>query len=211
VSAALFEAQVCIGSLTVSSREGKVKAVGISEPSSDTLRRAHAITPIAAVQVEYNPWDLSIEGPSGTNLKQTCDELGVAIVAYAPLGRGIITGRYRSRNDFEPGDVRLTMERFQEENFAKNLVVVDKFREMAEKKGCTPSQLVLAWLTAQGDNVFVIPGTKNTKYLEENIGASKVILSREDEQELRKIVAKAEVKGSRSAMFGAFVDTVPLQ
>jgi aryl-alcohol dehydrogenase-like predicted oxidoreductase len=199
------------GLLTGFAREGKVKAVGISEGSSETLRRAHAITPIAAVQVEYNPWDLAIEGSSGTNLKQTCDELGVAIFAYAPLGRGIITGRYRSRDDFEPGDSRLALERYQEDNFAKNLILVDKYREMAEKKGCAPSQLVLAWLTAQGENVFVIPGTKSIKYLEENVGAAKVTLSNEDEQELRKMVAEADVKGDRSAMFGAFVDTVPLK
>ncbi|KAM0508598.1 hypothetical protein D7B24_003086 [Verticillium nonalfalfae] len=125
---------------------GKIKYLGLSEVSSETLRRAHAVHPIAAVQIEYNPWTLDIEGPSGTNLLDTCRELGVAVVAYSPWGRGILTGKYRSKNDFEPGDVRLYLERYQDENFRKNLVLVDKFEEVAKRKGCTSGQLVLAWL-----------------------------------------------------------------
>lgn len=178
--------------------------------SSSTLRRAHAISPIAAVQVEYNPWDLDIEGPSGTNLKAVCEELGVAIFAYSPLGRGMLTGRYRSLDDFEEGDARRHYERFQGDNFAKNLVVVDAFAEMAKRKGCTAGQLCLAWLNAQGDNVFVIPGTKSIKYLEENFGAKDLSLTDDEIQELRKLVEDAEIQGGRTPSFGNYVDTVAL-
>jgi aryl-alcohol dehydrogenase-like predicted oxidoreductase len=190
--------------------QGKVKYLGLSEVSSSTLRRAHAVHPIAAVQVEYNPWTLDIEGPSGTDLLATCIELDVSVFAYAPLGRGILTGQYRSVNDFEEGDVRRTLARYQGDNFAKNLVVVDKCNELAQRKGCTTSQLVLSWLVAQQKNVFVIPGTKRIKYLEQNVGASSVELSEQEKQELRKLVQEAELEGGRDAMFGCYVDTAPL-
>lgn len=191
-------------------REGKVKHLGISELSSSTLRRAHAITPISAVQVEFSPWDLDIEGPSGTNLMATCRELGVAIFAYSPLGRGMLTGRYRSPADFGENDVRKGYDRFKPENFAKNLVLVDKFAEVAKRKGCTASQLCLAWLLAQGNDIFVIPGTKSIKYLEENVGAANVSLTAEEAQELRKVVADAEIHGTRTPNFGSYIDTVAL-
>ncbi|KAI0008551.1 NADP-dependent oxidoreductase domain-containing protein [Xylariaceae sp. FL0662B] len=192
-------------------REGKVEFLGLSEGSSATLRRAHAVHPIQAVQVEYNPWTLDIEGPSGTYLLNTCKELGVSVFAYSPLGRGILTGRFRSAADFGAGNVRGILTRFQGENFRKNLELVDKFTEVAQRKGCTPGQLVLAWIMAQGDNIFVIPGTKKVSYLEENFGASGVVITVEEERELRKLVSEAGVSGSRDVMFGAFVDTVPLE
>ncbi|KAH7127655.1 NADP-dependent oxidoreductase domain-containing protein [Dactylonectria macrodidyma] len=191
--------------------EGKAKYLGLSEVSSTTLRRANAVHPISAVQVEYNPWTLDIEGPSGTNLLDTCVELGVSIFAYAPLGRGILTGRFQSVDDFEEGDARRRMARFQGENFKKNLVVVEKCNELARRKECTSSQLVLAWLVAQNKNIFVIPGTKKAKYLEENVGASTVTLTREEQEELRKLVLDAGVEGGRDPTFGAFVDTIPLE
>ncbi|KAK7393965.1 hypothetical protein QQX98_013252 [Neonectria punicea] len=191
--------------------EGKVKYLGLSEVSSDTLRRAHAVHPISAVQVEYNPWTLDIEGPPGTNLLDTCVELGVSVFAYAPLGRGILTGRYKSVDDFDEGDARRNMVRFQSDNFKKNLVVVEKCNELARRKGCTSSQLVLAWLSAQNKNIFVIPGTKKIKYLEENVGASALTLTDEEQQALRKLVLEAGVQGGRDPNFGSFVDTAPLE
>lgn len=191
-------------------RAGKIKDLGLSEVSSATLRRAHAVHPIAAVQIEYNPWTLDIEGPSGTNLLDTFKELGVAVVAYSPLGRGILTGKYRSKNDFEPGDVRHYLERYQDENFRKNLVLVDKFEQVAKRKGCTLGQLVLAWLVAQWDKVIVIPGTKKIKYLEENFDSGKVEITSEEERELRELVSSSGISGSRNPFFGQFVDTVSL-
>ncbi|KAI0520853.1 Aldo/keto reductase [Xylaria bambusicola] len=191
--------------------EGKIKYVGLSEVSSATLRRAHAVHPIHAVQMEYNPWTLDIEGPSGTHLLDTCKELGVSVFAYSPLGRGIMTGRFRSAADFGADDARAHMPRYQGENFEKNLKLVDQFAEIAKRKGCTSGQLVLAWLLAQGDNIFVIPGTKKTAYLEENFAASQVTLTEEEEKLLRKLVLEAGVSGHRGAMFGGFVDTAPLE
>ncbi|RFN48452.1 alcohol dehydrogenase [Fusarium flagelliforme] len=191
--------------------EGKVKYLGLSEISSTTVRRAYAVHPIAAVQVEYNPWTLDIEGPSGTHLLKTCQELDIAVFAYSPLGRGILTGRYRSADDFEEGDVRKDMSRFQGDNFKKNLQIVDKFDELAKSKGYTTSQLALAWVLEQSPNVFVIPGTKKVKYLEENVGAAKVTLSKEEERELRKVVEEAQVAGGRDPFFGNYMDTPPLE
>ncbi|KAF7552424.1 hypothetical protein G7046_g7418 [Stylonectria norvegica] len=191
--------------------EGKVKYLGLSEISSKTLRRAYAIHPITAVQIEYNPWCLEPEGPESGHLIDTTKELGVAVFAYSPLGRGLMTGRYRSIDDFDADDARRHYERFQGNNFKKNLVVVDKFTELAERKGCTSSQLVLAWLLAQDEHVFVIPGTKKIKYLEQNFAASEVTLSKEEEQQLRKLVAEAGVEGSRGDAYGDYYsDTPPL-
>ncbi|KAI3584697.1 NADP-dependent oxidoreductase domain-containing protein [Fusarium oxysporum f. sp. albedinis] len=191
--------------------EGKVKYLGLSEISSTTLRRAHAIHTISAVQVEYNPWTLDIEGPSGTNLLKACEELDVAVFAYSPLGRGILTGRFRSVDDFEETDTRRNLTRFQGDNFKKNLKIVDQFNELAKNKGFTSSQLVLAWILEQSPKMFVIPGTKNIKYLEENVGAAKVTLSKEENQELRKLAVEAGVVGGRDPFFGCFVDTAPLE
>ncbi|KAK5624978.1 hypothetical protein RRF57_000694 [Xylaria bambusicola] len=191
--------------------EGKIKYIGLSEVSSATLRRAHAIHPIHAVQMEYNPWTLDIEGPSGTYLLDTCKELGVSVFAYSPLGRGIMTGRFRSATDFGADDARSHLPRFQGENFQKNLKLVDQFAEVAKRKGCTSGQLVLAWLLAQGDNIFVIPGTKRTAYLEENFAASQVTLTKDEEKLLRKLVSEAGVSGDRGPMFTVFADTAPLE
>jgi len=185
--------------------------LGLSEISSTTLRRAHAIHTISAVQVEYNPWTLDIEGPSGTNLLKACEELDVAVFAYSPLGRGILTGRFRSVDDFEETDTRRNLTRFQGDNFKKNLKIVDQFNELAKNKGFTSSQLVLAWILEQSPKMFVIPGTKNIKYLEENVGAAKVTLSKEENQELRKLAVEAGVVGGRDPFFGCFVDTAPLE
>ncbi|KAJ4862741.1 aldo/keto reductase family domain-containing protein [Trichoderma breve] len=200
-----------VGAMKKLQDEGKVKYLGLSEVSSNTLRRAYTVAPISAVQVEYNPWTLDIEGSAGTHLLQTCKELGVAVFAYSPLGRGLLTGRFRSIDDFDENDSRRRCERFQGDNFVKNLQLVDKFNEIAKTKGCTPAQLVLAWLLAQYEALFVIPGTKNTEYLEQNVGAADVKLSGDEEKAIRSLVEEAGVHGGRNPFAGSFHDTVPLE
>ena len=193
-------------------REGKIKYLGLSEVSSTSLRRACKVHHIDAVQIEYSPFTIDIESPS-IGLLKTCRELGVAVVAYSPLGRGLLTGAYKSANDFEEGDFRRMAPRFSEENFPKNLKLTDEIGAIAKKKGCTPSQLTLAWLMAQGDDIIPIPGTKKIKYLEENMGALEVKLTKEEEQEIRKVVDSAEVHGTRypeSFMARLFADTPEL-
>lgn len=174
--------------------EGKIRFIGLSECSAETLKRAAKIVHIDAVQVEYSPWTLDIE----TNgLLAACRELGTVIVAYSPLGRGMLTGRYKSPDDFEEGDFRKINPRFQGENFKKNLKLVEVLQGVAAKKGCTSSQLVLAWVIAQGDNFIPIPGTKNEKYLLENVGCATVHLTTEDLAEIRKSIEAIEVVGTR--------------
>ncbi|GBB84293.1 hypothetical protein RclHR1_10900001 [Rhizophagus clarus] len=180
-------------------KEGKIKYIGLSECSAATLRRAHKVHPITAVQIEYSPWSLDIE----TNgILEACKELGVTIVVYGALGRGFLTGKYRSIDDFQQGDIRRTHPRFQPENFAKNLELVDKFSEFASKKGITAGQLCLAWVLAQSDNIVTIPGTKKIKYLEENLEAAKVQLSSEELSEIRQIINSFEIIGERYPPFG---------
>ena len=194
-------------------REGKIKYLGLSEVSSASLRRAYAIHPIAAVQIEYSPFTIDIESPQ-IALLQTCRELGVATIAYSPLGRGMLTGAYKSPADFEEGDFRKGAPRFSEENFPKNLQLADQISALAKKKGCTAGQLTLAWLLAQGDDIIPIPGTKKLKYLEENLAALKVELSEDEEREIRKAVEGAEVQGARypEQMAGKlFADTPELK
>ncbi len=194
-------------------KEGKCKYLGLSECSSESLRRAHAVAPIAAVQIEYSPFSLDIEDPQIALLK-TCRELGVAVVAYSPIGRGMLTGAIRSPDDFEDGDFRKMSPRFSPENFPKNLKLVDRIGEIAKKKGVTTSQLTLAWLLAQGDDIIPIPGTTKVERLEENLGAMKIKLSTEEEKEMRKACEDAEVHGARypEAMASAlFADTPALK
>jgi len=191
-------------------QEGKVKYLGLSECSEKTLRRAHKIHPIAAVQVEYSLFSLDIEREE-IGIKKACDELGIAIVAYSPLGRGLLTGQFKSRADFDSDDRRLTFPRFSEENFANNLKLVDHVTELAEKKGCTSGQLALAWLLKQGENIIPIPGTRQVRNLEENWGALKVDLTEQELKEIREVAEKAEVKGERYDKFFAslcYADTV---
>ena len=155
---------------------------------------------------------MDIEDPQ-INLLNVCRELGVAVVAYSPLGRGFVTGQYKSPADFEEGDFRRMSPRFSEENFPKNLKLVDEISALAKKKGCTPGQLTLAWLMAQGDDIIPIPGTKRIKYLEENLGAVDVKLTKEENAAIRKAVEDAEVHGARypEAMSGLlFADSPAL-
>ncbi|KAI9206763.1 aldo/keto reductase [Polychytrium aggregatum] len=175
-------------------KEGKIRYLGLSECSGDTLRRAYAVHPIAAVQIEYSPWTLDIE----TNgLLDACRELGVAIIAYSPLGRGFLTGQYKSVEDFEPNDYRRTTPRFAGDNFQKNLDLVHKIEELAKAKGVSTTQFVLAWVLAQGEDFITIPGTKRIKYLEENMGAVNVEITAEDKAAVRKILDSFEVSGTR--------------
>jgi aryl-alcohol dehydrogenase-like predicted oxidoreductase len=182
--------------LLTPSSEKKIKYLGLSEVSSETLRRACKIHHIDAVQIEYSPFAMDIEDPN-IALMKTCRELGVAIVSYSPLGRGFVTGQYRSPDDFEEGDFRRLAPRFSKENFPKNLELVDGIVAIAKKKGCTAGQLTLAWLLAQGDDIIPIPGTKKIKYLEENLGSLNVHLTKDEVKEVRDLVEAAEVQGSR--------------
>ncbi|OTB03467.1 hypothetical protein M426DRAFT_60339 [Hypoxylon sp. CI-4A] len=196
-------------------KEGKIKHIGLSECTSATLRRAHAIHPITAVQIEYSPWTLDIESEQGTNLLAAARELGVAVVAYSPLGRGFLTGRYQSPDDFEPTDYRRIVPRYSAENFPKNLDLVRRFEAFAARKGHTPSQLVLAWILAQGDDFFPIPGTKSARYLEENLGGLAVELSDEENRQIRDLIGNLQVAGGRNTQMGSvpasqLQDTPPL-
>ncbi len=155
---------------------GKVRYLGLSEASAATIRRAHAVHPITALQSE---WSLFNREPEETVLP-TLRELGIGFVPFSPLGRGFLTGEITSTDDFGPDDFRRHNPRFQGDNFTRNLQLVDRVVEMAADKGCTPGQLALAWLLAQGDDVVPIPGTKRRRYLEENVGALEVTLSADD-------------------------------
>jgi len=185
-----------MGALKELVEAGKIKYIGLSECSSDTLRRAHAVHPVAAVQMEYSPFSLEIEKEQYGLLK-TCRELGVAIVCYSPLGRGMLTGQYKSPDDLEENDFRRHMPRFSKENFPKNLQLVDQLTTIAKKKGCTPGQLTLAWILAQGEDFIPIPGTSKIKNLEENAAAAQIKLSKEEIQEIRQASEKADMAGDR--------------
>lgn len=176
--------------------EGKIDYLGLSEVSAATLRRACQIHHISAVEIEYSPFALDIESEQ-INLLNTCRELGVAVIAYSPLGRGMLTGRYKSLDDIEPGDGRRFLPRFSPENFPKNLVLVKELAALADKKKCLPSQLTLAWLMAQGADIFPLPGTTRINNLEENIGAVEIRLTAEEVTEIREVVEAAAVHGER--------------
>ncbi|KIM19598.1 hypothetical protein M408DRAFT_334336 [Serendipita vermifera MAFF 305830] len=174
--------------------EGKVKYLGISEATEEEIRKAHAITPISALQIEFSPWTPDIKE---NGILKACRELGIAIVAYSPLGRGFLTGAYKSPADFEEGDYRRANPRFQGEAFKENLKLVDALKEIADKKGVTPAQLTLAWVLAQGDDFIAIPGTKKIKYLKDNIGSRGVTLTSEELQSIDEIVNRIKVVGER--------------
>ncbi|KAF5625544.1 aldo-keto reductase yakc [Fusarium tjaetaba] len=176
--------------------EGKIKLLGLSEVSAESLRRAHKVHPISAVQVEYSPFALEIESPQ-FKLLEVARELGVAVVAYSPLGRGILSGNIRSRADFDPNDLRKILPRFSEENFPKNLEIVDKIAEIAKQKSLTPSQLCLSWLLANGDDIFPIPGTTRQERLEENLRALHIQLAPEEQSAIRHVCENAQVLGKR--------------
>ena len=182
-----------VGAMAQLIKEGKIRGIGLSEVSAETLRKAHAVHPVTAVQTEYSLWSREPED----EIINTCKELGVAFVPYSPLGRGFLTGQFKKFEDLDASDYRRHSPRFQGENFEKNLNLVSKIEELAAKKNCTASQLALAWVLAQGENIFPIPGTKRIKYLEENVGAINVHLSDSELKEIDLIAPKDVASGLR--------------
>ena len=182
-----------VGAMADLVKQGKVRYIGLSEVNAHTLRKAHAVHPVTALQSEYSLWSREPED----QVLETCRELGIAFVAYSPLGRGFLTGQIRSPEDFAPDDFRRNNPRFQGENFNKNLQLVTRLGDLAAQKGCTPSQLALAWVLAQGSHIFAIPGTKRVKYLEENVGALGFSLSPDELEQLEHIAPPGVAAGTR--------------
>ena len=182
-----------VGAMAELVTAGKVRYLGLSEAGPQTLRRAHAVHPIAALQSEYSLWSRDVEA----EILPTCRELGIGFVAYSPLGRGFLTGRFQSLQDIPEGDRRRLFPRFQPDNFDRNLHIVEKLRAMAADKGCSPGQLALAWVLAQGDDVIPIPGTKRRHYLEENVAALNVQLLPDDLRRLERIAPPDVAAGTR--------------
>ena len=180
-----------VGAMSELVEAGKVRYLGLSEAGPDDIRKAHAIHPISALQTEYSLWTREPEG----EILETCRELGITYVAYSPLGRGFLTGRFKSREDFDEGDFRPNNPRFNDENFEKNLKIVEQVEAIASEKGITPAQLALAWVHAQGDDILTIPGTKRRKYLEQNLAALDVQLTPEDLERLDPV--GRDVAGTR--------------
>lgn len=172
---------------------GKVRYLGLSEAASDTIRRAHKVHPISALQSEYSLWSRDPEG----GVLDTCRELGIGFVPYSPLGRGFLTGRIKSIDDLAADDFRRASPRFQGTNFQTNLDLVERVEAIARAKGCTPAQLALAWVLAQGDDIVPIPGTRHVNRLEENVGALQVTLSAEDLRRIDAVAPKGVAAGER--------------
>ncbi|HEX7129814.1 MAG TPA: aldo/keto reductase [Rhodanobacteraceae bacterium] len=182
-----------VGAMAELVQAGKVRFLGLSEPSAQTIERAHEVHAIAAVQSEYSLWTRDPED----GILQTCENLGIGFVPYSPLGRGFLTGAIRSPDDFGADDFRRNNPRFEGDNFARNLALVDKVRELADAKGCTPAQFALAWVLAQGEYIVPIPGTKRVKYLDENLGALEVELSGDDLAAIDAIFPRDAAAGAR--------------
>ncbi|HJQ29098.1 MAG TPA: aldo/keto reductase [Rubrobacter sp.] len=183
-----------VGAMKELVEAGKVRYLGMSEAATETIRRAHAVHPISALQSEYSLFTRDVED----EVLPTVRELGIGFVPYSPLGRGFLTGRWRSIEDMPEDDTRSArFPRFAEENFKKNLELADRVREVADEKGVTPGQLALAWLLAQGEDIVPIPGTKRRKYLEENAGAVEVTLSEEDLVRIEEAMPRGSAAGAR--------------
>ncbi|KAH8806688.1 Aldo/keto reductase [Flagelloscypha sp. PMI_526] len=206
-----------VGAMAELVKEGKVKYIGLSEVSSSTLRRAHAVHPISAVQVEYNPFSIDIERED-IGLLQTCRELGIALVAYSPVGRGLLSGQINSPADFDEQDWRRLVPRYSEENFPRIMKVTETLKSIGEKHNASSTQVDLAWLVAQGtpgSPVIPIPGTRKTKYVKENQDSANIKLSKEEIEAIRKVAEEADKaavgdrypEGMKETLF---VDTPPL-
>jgi aryl-alcohol dehydrogenase-like predicted oxidoreductase len=182
-----------VGAMADLIREGKVRFLGLSEAAPATIRRGNEEHPISALQTEYSLWSRDPED----EVLPLCRELGIGFVAYSPLGRGFLTGRFRTFEDLPEDDYRRNQPRFRGENFQRNLDLVQKVEEIARQKRCSPAQLALAWLLAQGKDVVPIPGTKQRRYLEENIGALDVQLTASDLQEIEEVAPKGVAAGER--------------
>ena len=187
-----------VGAMAGLVKEGKVRFLGLSEASPATIRRANAVHPITALQTEYSLWTRDPEG----EILKTCRELNIAFVAYSPLGRGFLTGKLRSPEQLGPRDYRASMPRMQGENLGKNLRLVDMLEDMARRKKCTPAQLALAWVLAQGDDIIPIPGTRHDKYLLDNIAATAISLSAQDIEALNSAIPPGAAVGTRYAAAG---------
>ena len=182
-----------VGAMAELVREGKVRWLGLSEAAPETVRRAHAVHPIAAVQTEYSLWSREPEEA----LLPVLRELGIALVAYSPLGRGFLAGRFKHKDDLAAADWRRGNPRFSDANFDKNLALAERVAEVAVEKGCTPAQLALAWLLAQGHDVLPIPGTSSVARLEENIGADAIELSSAELAHIAAVAPKGAAVGER--------------
>jgi aryl-alcohol dehydrogenase-like predicted oxidoreductase len=182
-----------VGAIAQLIQDGTVRYAGLSEAGSDTLRRAAKVHPIAMLQTEYSLWTREPE----LDVLPVCRELGTSLVAYSPLGRGFLTGAFQSPDNFPPDDFRRYSPRFQGENFYRNLELVEKVKEIAVQKNCTPAQLALAWLLAKGEDIIPIPGTKQQARLAENVGAVEVALSAEEMQQIEAIVPIGSAAGTR--------------
>jgi aryl-alcohol dehydrogenase-like predicted oxidoreductase len=182
-----------IGAMAELVRAGKVRFIGMSEAAPETIRRAHAVHPVSALQNEYSLWTRDPED----EVLPTVRELGIGFVAYSPLGRGFLSGQIRTIDDLAPDDFRRTNPRFQGENFQRNLDLVRHVEELAREKGCTPSQLALAWVMARGEDIVPIPGTKRRSYLEENVAALDVHLSADEMARIDEIAPRGAAAGAR--------------
>lgn len=185
-----------IGAMADLVKEGKVRYIGLSEVSAQSLKKAHVIHPITAVQSEYSVWVRNVE----TEILDTCRELQIALVPYSPLGRGFLTGKIKSTDIFDKDDYRKDIPLFQGENFKSNLLIVEELEKIAAEKKCKTSQIALAWLVTQGTDIFPIPGTKRRTYLTENIQSLEIILTENDLKRINKVSQK--VRGNRKNDFG---------
>jgi aryl-alcohol dehydrogenase-like predicted oxidoreductase len=182
-----------VGAMAELVREGKVRFIGLSEAGPQTIRRAHRVHPVTAIQTEYSLWTRDPED----EILNVCRELGIGFVAYSPLGRGILTGQIKSSDKLAAGDFRRYVPRFQGENFQSNLELVRRLEQIAAQRKCKPSQLAIAWVLAQGKDVVPIPGTKRRSYLEENLAALDVTLTPEELQRIEEVVPRAAAAGTR--------------
>jgi len=185
-----------VGAMAALVEAGKVRYLGLSEATPDEIRRAHAVHPISALQTEYSLWSRDPEG----EILAICRELGITFVAYSPLGRGFLTGAIKSVDDLAEDDWRRANPRFQGENFAKNLALVDAVKGIAAEKGCDPSQVALAWIHAQGSDIVPIPGTKRRKYLEQNVAAVDISFTEEELSQIDELFLVDAAHGARYAM-----------
>ena len=188
-----------VGAMAELVEQGKVRYLGLSEAAAETIRRAHAVHPISALQSEYSLWTRDVED----EILPAIRELGIGLVAYSPLGRGFLSGRIHSVDDLEASDFRRANPRFQGENFQKNLDLVERVEELAASKGCTAAQIALAWVLAQGEDIVPIPGTTRVKNLEENVSALDVELSDEELRDLEAVFPKGVAAGDRYADMSA--------
>jgi aryl-alcohol dehydrogenase-like predicted oxidoreductase len=182
-----------VGAMAQLVKEGKVRFIGLSEAGAQTIRRAHKVHPVSALQSEYSLWTRDLED----EILPVCRELGIGFVPYSPLGRGFLTGRFQKPEDLAEDDLRRHSPRFQGENFQRNLRLVEHIRKLAARKNCEPSQLALAWVLAQGADIVPIPGTKQRKYLEENVAATEIVLTPEDLKSIQTIAPVGIAAGLR--------------